>query len=97
MSILGHEEIFLDVPRYHTIKALGDVDVFYLNKDKFLEIIEGADLEELKKTVIPLDVEKIARSIINIKSITKFRLNSILNATNINLPHACIRESGMVA
>jgi CRP-like cAMP-binding protein len=73
-SIFGHEEILLDIPRYHTIKALEEVEVFYLNKEKFLEILEEVDLKTLKKLVAPMDVEKIARSILNIKTVTKFRV-----------------------
>lgn len=76
-SIFGHEEILLDIPRYHTIKALEEVEVFYLNKERFLEILEEVDLKTLKKLLVPMDVEKIARSILNIRVVTKFRVSVI--------------------
>ena len=73
-SFFGHEEIIMNIPRNHTIKALGEVEVFYLNKDVFQKIIEKDDIFELQKDIEPLDVEKIARSILSIKSSTKFRV-----------------------
>lgn len=54
-----------------SIVALEETTILYLNKDKFLEVIDPKDMKVIKETIQPIDVEKIALSILSIKNSTK--------------------------
>ena len=74
-SIFGYEEILLDIPRQTTIRAVTETDLFYLNREAFERLIKDEDiLHALKSKIIPMDVEKIAKNILTIKSLTKFKV-----------------------
>ena len=73
-TIFGHEEMLLGIPRETTIRALEEVEVLYLNQEEFFKQMEYGDIEQLKKTIRPLDVEDIARRILNIRALTNRRV-----------------------
>jgi hypothetical protein len=57
-----------------TIKALEETNILYLNKEMFLSMIEPKDMVIIKETVEPIDVEKIALSILSIKNNAKLKV-----------------------
>eukprot|EP00347_Sterkiella_histriomuscorum_P012747 403367377 len=95
-QIFGHDELLLDTPRQMTMRALEETNILYLNKETFLSIVESEDMKVIRERVTPIDVEKIAQSILNIKTNTRLRNDAILNATQLNLPSESIRDGGLV-
>ena len=73
-QIFGHDELLLDVPRQMTVRALEETDVLYINKEHFLTKIDPEDMKPIRDRVRPIDVEKIALSILSIKNNTKLRV-----------------------
>jgi len=63
-----------------TIRALEETNVMYLNKEQFedITVIEKPDMLKIIERVHPIDVEKIAMSILNIKTNTKIKVNTKL-------------------
>lgn len=75
-NIFGLNELMLEIPRQTTVKALEESEILYLNKE-FLHdetIVERNDLKNLRKLVQPIDVEKVALSILSIKTSTKIKV-----------------------
>lgn len=77
-SIFGYEEILLEIPRQTTIRTISETDIFYLNKDDFLDLLKGEDLITLKQKIIPMDVENIAKNILTIKTLSKLKVTLFL-------------------
>ena len=65
--------------------ALEETTILYLNKDIFMEVIEPKDMKIIKDTIQPIDVEKIALSILSIKNSTKLKVRTSLANKNCRM------------
>lgn len=60
-----------------TIRALEETNILYLNKEMFIQQVEPSDMKVISDIIQPLDVEKIAMSIMNIRNNTRLKVITI--------------------
>ena len=46
-----------------------------MNAENFRKLLEEKQWEQLKENTVPMDIEKIAKSIISIKALAKFKVS----------------------
>lgn len=56
MTVFGHQEVIQKIPRQTTVKATCETEIFYIEKNRFLEIFGKEEIRQFAPTLKKMDI-----------------------------------------